>query len=101
MLSSASSLASSEWWKCGRPCGALGPRDRGAVVNFGPALTPRTLYPVAYVEIGQELARTEQLLNVPRPAAEVVILLRFNAQSAPVAADRRWSHLENQVLAVR
>ena len=73
----------------------VGPPWR-AVVNFGPALTPRTLVAIAHDANGGEVARAEQLLNVPRPPAEVEILVRHDEKGTPVAAAMRWRHIENQ-----
>lgn len=60
-----------------------------AEVDLGPLL-PRELSAVARDGEGQELGRASQWLNMPRPPAEVQILLERDAQGQPVAAQVLW-----------
>jgi len=46
-----------------------------AEIDFGSALRPREVVAVALDGNGEEIARTSQLVNVPRPSAEADIVL--------------------------
>jgi hypothetical protein len=66
-----------------------------SIVNFGKELTPRTLTAIAYGDGGAEVGRASQILNVPRPPAEVEILLRNDQYGTPAGVELRWLHIEN------
>jgi hypothetical protein len=55
-------------------------------VDFGPVLRPHVLVAVARDADGRELGRARQLVNLPRPAAEVDVLLERDADGAPTSA---------------
>ena len=61
-----------------------------AKVNLGPELRPRELTVRALDAEGQELARVTQWLNLPRPSAEVEIVLEKGTDGAPRAAQLTW-----------
>lgn len=60
-----------------------------APVNLGPDLRPRVLTAVALDAEGKEIARATQWINLPRPPAEVEIVLE-NGTAGPVAAHLTW-----------
>jgi hypothetical protein len=64
-----------------------------AAIDFGPAIVPRELVAVGYDDHGNEIARTKQSVNLPRPTAEFVIALQHDDKGAPVSAELRWEHL--------
>ncbi len=61
-----------------------------ASVDLGSKLKPRELTVVALGADGQEIARASQWLNVPRPPAEVEIVLERGTDRAPSAAQLSW-----------
>lgn len=61
-----------------------------APVDLGSALRPRELTVVALGAGGQEIARASQWLNLPRPPAEVEIVLEKGAEGRPGAAQLTW-----------
>ena len=62
-----------------------------ARVDFGSALTPRELTAIAYGVDGKEIARTSQVINLSRPAAEMEIVIRREGQR-PVEAELVGRH---------
>lgn len=60
-----------------------------ARVNLGPDLRPRVLTAHALDAEGKEIARVTQWMNLPRPPAEVEIVLE-NGPEGPVAAHLTW-----------
>ena len=63
-----------------------------ATIDFG-HLEPHELVARALDEKGNEIARATQWLNVPRPPAEVEIVLEPGADGAPTAARLSWQSL--------
>src|SRR5213593_1848721 len=61
------------------------------VLDFGNEIVPRELMAIGYDAGGNEVARTSQTLNLPRPTAEFEIVLGRNN----TAASLRWRHLTN------
>ncbi|MCP4658801.1 MAG: hypothetical protein GY856_25600, partial [bacterium] len=59
-------------------------------VDFGTELAPHRLVAVARDGAGQELGRADQWLNLPRPLAEVEILLTSDDAGPPQAAQLIW-----------
>jgi len=53
--------------------------------DFGPVLRPHELVAVARNEAGLELGRTRQVVNLPRPKAEVEIVLEESSSGRPEA----------------
>ena len=61
-----------------------------ARVDFGAELFPRELVARALDGEGSEVARAVQWVNLPRPQAEVQILIEPDAQGRPAAARLSW-----------
>jgi hypothetical protein len=61
-----------------------------AKVNFGPDLRPHELVARALDARGNEIARRSQWINLPRPQAEVEIVLERNGDGVPVRAQLTW-----------
>ncbi|HSY52015.1 MAG TPA: hypothetical protein VLC46_24645 [Thermoanaerobaculia bacterium] len=64
-----------------------------ATVDFGPSIVPGDLVAIGYDGRGQEMARAEQAVNLPRPLAEFVIALKSDGKGMQVSAELRWEHL--------
>jgi hypothetical protein len=64
-----------------------------ARVDFGPELRPRELVARALDREGNEISRAVQWVNLPRPPAEVEIVLENDAQGRPIAARLAWQSL--------
>ena len=64
-----------------------------AKVDFGPELQPRELVARALDKDGNEIARATQWVNLPRPPAEVEIVLEGDAAGRPKAARLSWQSL--------
>lgn len=62
-------------------------------VDLGSDLAPHELVARAIDSNGREVAQTRQWLNVPRPPAEVALLLERNAEGRAVAARVTWQSL--------
>jgi hypothetical protein len=62
-------------------------------VGFGPELQPRELVARALDKDGNEIARAVQWVNLPRPPAEVEIVLEGDAAGRPTAARLSWHSL--------
>lgn len=62
-------------------------------VDFGTELSPHELLARALDRKGQELARVRQWLNLPRPAAEVEIVIEPGDRDRPAAARLTWQSL--------
>lgn len=67
-----------------------------AIVDFGTHLLPRRLVARALDADGQEIARAEQKVNVPRAAAETQIVLERDDVGTPRAARLVWQSLEGE-----
>lgn len=57
-----------------------------ARVDFGSNLAPRQLTAVAYGETGDEIGKTHQIVNLPRPPAVAKIVLDHDDDGRPVSA---------------
>jgi hypothetical protein len=80
----------------GAPAGSIaGPPWKGQV-DFGPSLVPHELVARAVDSQGNEIGRTRQWINLPRPPAEVEILLENGATGRPVAARLAWQSLTGE-----
>jgi hypothetical protein len=80
----------------GAPAGRLtGPPWKGQI-EFGTSLVPHQLVARALDAKGTEISRAEQWLNLPRPPAEVDILLENGAENRPVAARLTWQSLTGE-----
>jgi hypothetical protein len=77
----------------GREAAAIKAAPWSAVVDLGSSFEPRELVAVAYGRDGGETGRTSQIINLPRPTAELTIDLETSDQKVPVAATLRWEHV--------
>jgi hypothetical protein len=80
----------------GRDAAVIEAAPWSANVNFGPPFEPHELVAVAYDRDGDETGRTSQIINLPRPPAELTIGLETvesDEQKVPVAAALRWEHV--------
>ena len=60
-------------------------------VDFGPEYSPHELVARAYDEKGKEVALARQWINLPRPPAEVEILLETDKSGKAIAARLAWA----------
>jgi hypothetical protein len=74
----------------GAPAGRIEGPPWVARVNLGSDLRPRELTARGLDAEGKEVARVTQWLNLPRPPAEVDIVLENGADGAPKAAVLTW-----------
>jgi hypothetical protein len=89
-------VASVELLLDGAPAGRLtGPPWRGEI-NFGSSLVPHELVARGLDEQGIEVTRAQQWINLPRPPAEVEILLENEAAGRPAAARLTWQSLTGE-----
>src|ERR1700688_4120017 len=65
-------------------------------VDFGPGLMPQELVAIGLDTGGQEVGRASQIINLPRPAGQVEILLEHGAAGAAVGATVVWRQLAGQ-----
>lgn len=61
------------------------------LADLGPTLDPRELAAIAYDDRGNEIGRATQILNLPRPIAEVEILLH-NERGVPGSLELVGTH---------
>src|SRR6184192_2174701 len=76
-----------------RPVAILQQPPWRATVDFGSSIVPSELVAVGYDAKGDEVARTKQTVNVPRPVAEFVITLKNDDAGVPATVQFRWEHL--------
>jgi hypothetical protein len=62
-------------------------------VDFGPAVVPSELVAVGLDERGNEVARAEQIINLPRSPADFVIVMQNDDKGVPASVALRWEHL--------
>src|SRR4051812_37735781 len=72
-----------------------GPKWR-TKLDFGTALEPHELIARALDDKGQEVGRARQVINLPRPPAEVEMLLENNVQGKPAGARLTWHSLTGE-----
>lgn len=77
----------------GAPAGRSTAAPWSVPVNFGSDLAPHELVARAIGADGQEIGRVRQWLNLPRPAAEVQILLQRNDKGVIAGARLTWESL--------
>lgn len=66
-----------------------------AAVNLGSDLQPHVLVARALDAEGGEIARTAQWINLPRPAAEVEVVLESGLSGKPATARLFWQSVDN------
>jgi hypothetical protein len=77
----------------GTPVGRMQGPPWTLTVDFGSALVPHELVARALDAEGHEVSRARQLINVPRPAAEVQIFPERDAKGSVVSARLAWQSL--------
>lgn len=77
----------------GRESAVLKAAPWSAIVDLGPAFEPRELVAVAYDRDGDEAGRISQIINLPRPPAELTIGLQTDDKGVPISAALRWEHV--------
>jgi hypothetical protein len=77
----------------GKPVGRMNRQPWSLDVDLGRDLAPHELVARALDSSGREVAQTRQWLNVPRPPAEVALLLERNPEGRAVAARVTWQSL--------
>lgn len=70
----------------GKPAGKIARAPWSVAVDFGPDLLPHELVARALDKSGKELGLVRQFVNLPRPPAEVEILLERDARGRPITA---------------
>ena len=83
-------VAAVEFTIDGAPAGRIEKAPWVARVNLGADLRPRELVARALDAQGTEIARASQWLNLPRPPAEVEIVLERGEEGVPRAALLTW-----------
>jgi len=63
------------------------------IVNFGPTIQPHELVAVGLNQKGDEITRTTQFINLPRPTAELEIELDRDAKGVPKRATLSGFHV--------
>ena len=80
----------------GAPAGRLtGPPWKGQI-DFGTSLVPHEVVARTLDSQGNEIGRVQQWVNLPRPPAEVDILLENGPAGRPVAARLTWQSLTGE-----
>ncbi len=74
----------------GRDIGVLKSSPWTLIVDLGPPFEPHELVAVAYDRDGDEAGRVSQLINLPRPAAELTMDLQSDKNGTPVGVSLRW-----------
>jgi hypothetical protein len=64
-----------------------------AIVDLGTGFVPRGLVAIGYDRDGDEIARTSQTINLPRPSAELTIALQSDDKGIPIGATLRWEQV--------
>ncbi len=77
----------------GRESAVLKTAPWRAIVDLGSGFEPRGLVAVGYDRDGDEIARTSQTINLPRPSAELTIGLQSDDKGIPVSVALRWEHV--------
>ena len=80
----------------GVPAGRIASPPWTGQIDFGPSLIPHELVALALDGQGNEIGRARQWINLPRPPAEVDILLENGAAGRPVAARLTWQSLTGE-----
>lgn len=70
----------------GKPVGRVEQAPWTAFVDFGAELAPHELVARAFDAAGKEIGVERQFVNLPRPPAEVEVLLERDSRGRPVAA---------------
>jgi hypothetical protein len=68
-----------------------------AAIDLGPRLLPHDLVARALDASGNELARTEETINVPHPLSEVQLVLEHDANGRPAGVQVVWRSVESDL----
>ena len=79
-------VASVQFRLDGRPAGRISKKPWAAEIDFGRELEPHELVAVALDANGREIGRATQWLNLPRPPAEIEIVLERDETGRATAA---------------
>jgi hypothetical protein len=77
----------------GREAAVVKAAPWSAIVDLGPAFEPRELVAIAFDRDGDEIGRTSQIINLPRPSAELTIGLQTDDKGIPLSVALRWEHV--------
>jgi hypothetical protein len=77
----------------GRDVGVLKSEPWTLIVDLGQPFEPHELVAVAYDKDGDEAGRVSQLINLPRPAAELTMDLQNDKNGTPVSVSLRWEQV--------
>jgi len=77
----------------GRTVGRMEGKPWSLPVDFGTELSPHELLALAFDAKGQQIAQTKQWVNLPRPAAEVEVLLERDETGRATAARLAWGSI--------
>ncbi len=78
----------------GEPLGILDGEPWTLTCDFGLELAPHELVAIGRDRDGRELARTRQLVNLPRPRAEARLALKGGGDGPPKSARLAWETME-------
>lgn len=78
----------------GRAIGTIDKPPWKSVIDFGPHLLPHILVARALDADGNEVARAEQSINMPRDISELQLILERDINATPVAVHVLWRSLE-------
>jgi hypothetical protein len=78
----------------GAPAGRITHAPWRAEVDLGPELKPHELIARALDDKGGEIARAKQWINLPRPPAEVEIVLEKGSDGTPSRAQLIWQSVD-------
>ena len=76
----------------GREVAAMAQPPWKAEVDFGDALQPHEIAAVGFNAEGHEIARASQVINLPKPRAEVQMIVHHDAMGMPTAVDVEPRH---------
>jgi hypothetical protein len=88
-------VAKVEFLLDGKVAGATASPPWKAYVDLGQDLAPRELVARALDASGREIARASQTINLPRPPAEVEIVLENGPDGRPAAARLAWQSVNS------
>ncbi|HVN76160.1 MAG TPA: hypothetical protein VMT19_07590 [Thermoanaerobaculaceae bacterium] len=79
----------------GAPIGTVTGEPWEVTCTFGPSPLPHELVAIGRNAAGAEVGRARQWINLPRPAAEVRILVQDGAAGKPASARLAWTTIDN------
>lgn len=76
----------------GKPAVILPSPPWRGLIDLGPEMIPREMEAIGYDDAGRAIARVSQLINLPRPEAELSLTLERKDKST-IVTDLRWQHV--------